>query len=90
MFAWREEIPRSSQLRPVTPRISVELVIFCPCYVDDILLVDKILEDVDRKLELWRDISETKGFKLSKFKIGHMHCKFSERRASGRGVTLAW
>jgi hypothetical protein len=41
-------------------------------FLDDVMLVDKILAKVNRKLELWREILEPKGFKLSTTKTKSM------------------
>ena len=50
---------------------------WCMLFADDIVLVGEHREWVNRKLELWRQILDTKGFKLSKTKTEYMHCRFS-------------
>ena len=52
-------------------------------FADDIVLVDESCSGVNRKLELWRQTLESKGFRLSRMKTEYMHCNFSEVRGSG-------
>ena len=52
---------------------------WCMLFADDIVLVDETKSGVERKLELWRDALETKGFKISRTKTEYMHCNFSGR-----------
>lgn len=46
-------------------------------FLDDVMLVDKILAKVNRKLELWRMVLESKGFRLSRTKTKSMRCNSS-------------
>jgi len=50
---------------------------WCMLFVDDIVLIDESREGVNRKLELWRDTLEDKGFSLSRSKTEYLHCRFS-------------
>ena len=45
-------------------------------FVDDVTLVDESRAGVHRKLELWRQTLESKGFRLSRTKTEHMRCNF--------------
>ncbi|EXB80302.1 hypothetical protein L484_025158 [Morus notabilis] len=55
---------------------------------DDIVLVDEHRKGINRKLELWRQTLETKGFKLSRTKTEYMHCRFSNLRDQSDGISL--
>ena len=46
-------------------------------FADDVVLVDESVSGVTQKLELWRQILESKGFKLSRSKTEYMKCAFS-------------
>ena len=48
----------------------------CMLFVDDIVLVDESRDDVNTKLERWREALESKGFKISRTKTKYMDCKF--------------
>ena len=41
---------------------------WCMLFADDVVLVDEIREGVNRKLELWRQTLESKGFRISRTK----------------------
>jgi hypothetical protein len=41
-------------------------------FVDDIVLVDESRAGINRKLELWWETLESKGFRLSRTKIEYM------------------
>ncbi|KAL4188663.1 hypothetical protein AMTRI_Chr08g203230 [Amborella trichopoda] len=47
----------------------------CTLFGDDIVLIDEAQNSVNKKLELWRDALESKGFKISWTKTKHMKCK---------------
>ena len=47
--------------------------------MDDVVLVDDSRTGVNRKLELWRQTLESKGFRLSRTKTEYMMCGFSTR-----------
>lgn len=59
------------------------------CYIlaDDIGLVDKNFDEINHKLELWRQIVETKCCVLSGSKTEYIKCKFnsSKRRIEDIG-----
>jgi hypothetical protein len=50
---------------------------WCMLFVDDVVLVDDSRTGVNRKLELWRQTLESKGFRLSRTKTEYMRCGFS-------------
>ena len=52
-------------------------------FADDVVLVDESRTGVNRKLELWRCMLESKGFKLSRTKTEYMMCDFSATRHEG-------
>ncbi|KAK9118568.1 hypothetical protein Scep_016661 [Stephania cephalantha] len=58
----------------------------CMLFADDIVLVDETKDGVNRKLELWRNTLESKGFKLSRTKTEYMHCEFRNTRHRDDGV----
>ena len=45
-------------------------------FADDVGLVDESQVGVNRKLELWRQTLESKGFRLSRTKTEYMRCDF--------------
>jgi hypothetical protein len=45
-------------------------------FADDVVLVDESRTGVDQKLELWRQILEAKGFRLSRSKMEYIKCDF--------------
>ena len=45
-------------------------------FADDVVLVDESRTGVNQKLELWREILESKDFRLSRTKIEYMKCDF--------------
>ncbi|EMS60091.1 Retinoblastoma-related protein 1 [Triticum urartu] len=53
---------------------------WCMLFVDDVVLVDDSRTGVNRKLELWRQTLESKGFRLSRTKTEYMMCGFSTTR----------
>ncbi|KAK9140212.1 hypothetical protein Scep_009893 [Stephania cephalantha] len=55
-------------------------------FADDIVLVDETKDGVNRKLELWRNTLESKGYKLSRMKTEYMHCEFRNTRHRYDGV----
>ena len=50
---------------------------WCMLFADDVVLVDETRAGVNRKLELWRQTLESKGFRLSRTKTEYMRCDFS-------------
>ena len=55
-------------------------------FVDDVVLVDESQVGVNRKLELWQQTLESKGFRLSRTKIEYMRCVCCDRFV----VTQEW
>ena len=55
-------------------------------FADDIILIGEIKEEINKKLELWRQILEARGFRLSRSKTEYMECKFRKRRNNEQGV----
>nr|XP_018633176.1 uncharacterized protein LOC108948481 [Nicotiana tomentosiformis] len=53
-------------------------VLWCMLFADDIVLIDETRGGVNTKLEVWRQMLESKGFKLSRSKTEYLECKFSE------------
>jgi len=49
---------------------------WCMLFADDVVLVDESQARVNRKLELWRQTLESKGFRLSRTKTEYMRCDF--------------
>jgi hypothetical protein len=45
-------------------------------FADDVVLVDDSRAGVNRKLELWKHVLESKGFRLSRAKTKYMMCDF--------------
>ena len=50
---------------------------WCMLFADDVALVDDSQTGVNRKLELWRQTLESKGFRLSRTKNEYMRCGFN-------------
>ena len=63
-----------------------EEVPWCMLFADDVVLIDETREGVNAKLELWRGILESKGFRISRTKTEYMECKFSQNRTRDEGV----
>jgi hypothetical protein len=57
-------------------------------FADDVVLVDESRAGVNMKLELWRHMLESKGFRLSRTKIEYMMCVFSVSRHEDGDVSL--
>jgi len=49
-----------------------EEVSWCLLFADDIVLIDETREGVNAKLELWRGVLESKGFRISRTKTEYM------------------
>ena len=56
-----------------------EDILWCMLFANDIILIDKTKEEVNKKLELWRQTLKVRGFRLSRSKIEYMDCKFRKR-----------
>jgi hypothetical protein len=50
---------------------------WCMLFADDVVLVDDSQTRVNRKVELWRQTLESKGFRLRRTKTEYMWCSFS-------------
>jgi hypothetical protein len=61
---------------------------WCMLFADDVVLVDDSRTGVNRKLELWRQTLESKGFRLSRTKTEYMMCGFSTTRCEEEEVRL--
>ncbi|KAM3226749.1 hypothetical protein ACQJBY_059017 [Aegilops geniculata] len=61
---------------------------WCMLFADDVVLVDDSRTGVNRKLELWRQTLESKGFRLSRTKTEYMMCGFSTTRCGEEEVSL--
>ena len=59
---------------------------WCMLFADDIVLIGKIKEEVNKKLELWRQTLKAREFRLSRLKTKYMECKFMKRRNNEQGV----
>ena len=59
---------------------------WCMLFADDIVLIGETKEDVNKKLELWRQTLKTRGFRLSRSKTEYMECKFRKRRNDEQNV----
>jgi hypothetical protein len=57
-------------------------------FVDDVVLIDDSHTRVNRKLELWRQTLESKGFRLSRTKTEYMRCGFSTTTREEEEVSL--
>ena len=53
---------------------------WCMLFDDDIVLINETKEWVNKKLKLWRQTLEGRGFRLSRSKTEYMECKFRKRR----------
>jgi hypothetical protein len=49
----------------------------CMLFADDVVLIDENMIELDQKLKMWRQILESKGFRLSMTKTEYMRCQFS-------------
>ena len=57
-------------------------------FVDDIVLIEERREDVEAKLELWRQTLEQRGFRLSRSKTEYMEFQFSGSTRGAGVITL--
>ncbi|XP_019237487.1 PREDICTED: uncharacterized protein LOC109217680 [Nicotiana attenuata] len=51
---------------------------WCMLFVDDIVLIDESWDKVNASLDVWRQMLESKGFKLIRSKTEYLECKFSD------------
>nr|XP_016502668.1 PREDICTED: uncharacterized protein LOC107820839 [Nicotiana tabacum] len=68
--------PFALAIDALTQRIQGE-VPWCMLIADDIVLIDETRCGVNKRLEVWRQILESNGFKLSRTKIEYLECKLS-------------
>jgi hypothetical protein len=61
---------------------------WCMLFADDVVLVDENREGVNRKLELWRQTLESKGFRISRTKTEYMRCDFGTTISENGDVSL--
>jgi len=52
----------------------------CILFADDVVLLGESREELNGRLETWRQALEAYGFRLSRSKTEHMECNFSKRR----------
>ena len=57
-------------------------------FADDVVLVDESQAGVNRKLELWRQTLESKGFRLSRTKTEYMRCDFGTTTREEEDISL--
>ena len=62
-----------------------ELAPRCMLFADDVVLLGESREELNGRLETWRQALEAYGFRLSRSKTEYMECNFSKRRS---GSTL--
>ena len=53
---------------------------WCMLFADDIVLIDETKSGVNAKLDVWREVLESKGFKNSRTKTKYIKYNFSENR----------
>jgi hypothetical protein len=61
---------------------------WCMLFADDVVLIDESRKGVNRKLELWRQTLESKGFRISKTKTEYMRCDFGTTISEDENVSL--
>ena len=61
---------------------------WCMLFADDVVLVDESQTGVNRKLELWRQTLESKGFRVNRIKTEYMRCDFSNAAHEEGDVSL--
>ena len=49
-------------------------------FADDIVLLADSREEINTKLEIWRNALESKGFRLSRNKTEYMHSNFTNKQ----------
>jgi len=57
-------------------------------FTDDIVFVNETKERVNDKLERWRHILESRGFRVTRLKIEYLHCCFGGREDAGEKSPL--
>uniref|UniRef100_A0A1U7XC67 Uncharacterized protein LOC104232524 n=1 Tax=Nicotiana sylvestris TaxID=4096 RepID=A0A1U7XC67_NICSY len=61
---------------------------WCILLADDIVLIDEMRGSINMRLEIWRQVLESKGFKLSRIKTEFVECKFSD--VTGEANVEVW
>ena len=61
---------------------------WCMLFADDVVLVDESQTEVNQKLELWQEILESKGFRLSRTKTEYMRCDFDTTTREEKDISL--
>jgi hypothetical protein len=61
---------------------------WCMLFADDVVLVDESREGVNRKLELWCQTLESKGFRISRTKTEYMRCDFGTTISEDGDISL--
>ncbi|XP_026396818.1 uncharacterized protein LOC113291508 [Papaver somniferum] len=69
----------------VTRDIQCEIP-WCMLFADDVALIGESRTEVEKKLELWRQSLESKGFRLSRTKNEYLRCDFDDPRPYVRDV----
>ena len=59
---------------------------WCMLFVDVIVLIGETKEGVNKKLKLWRQTLEARGFRLNRSKNEYIECKFRKRRNNEQGI----
>jgi hypothetical protein len=72
----------------VTWDIQGDDIPWCMFFADDVVLVDESQAGVNRKLELWWQTHESKGFRVSQTKIEYMRCDFENATHEEGEVSL--
>jgi len=57
-------------------------------FADDIIIIDKTSDGINRKLEQWRHTLEFRSFRLSRLKTEYLRCRCSGEEASGEAITV--
>jgi hypothetical protein len=61
---------------------------WCMLFANDVVLVDESQAGINKKLELWRQTLESKGFRLSRTKTEYMRCDFGGAAQEEGDVSL--
>ncbi|XP_026435115.1 uncharacterized protein LOC113332823 [Papaver somniferum] len=61
---------------------------WCMLFADDVARIGESKQEVEGKLELWRQTLESKGFRLSRTKTEYLKCAFDETGRDDRELLL--